>query len=234
MTFIYRKLIKIAVFLVLIIAVYIGICFKFPNLNFLAKKPMQIKETALIVQETKKIAQLFACQFYSEIAIDSTKYLYTDKIDHKKSLISFANLSKKVFDKKADLKESIKSYSRTQYKDSTAAKIVLIASGNCYAGTNLDKMKIISSIKDSIKLTIPNAQILNTVVNPSDFTIFYDDGNWSKEEVVSLKQRAREKINSFALNNKIIQKANDKTTKLLTSFLQSVGYKSVQIEFEDN
>ena len=95
-------------------------------------------------------------------------------------------------------------------------------------------MKIKSSVKDSITLTIPNAQILNTVVNPSDFTIFYDDGSWSKEEVISLKQKAREKIKSFALNNKIIQKANDKTIKLLTSFLQSVGYKSVQIEFEDN
>ena len=132
------------------------------------------------------------------------------------------------------MKESITSYSRTQYQDSTAAKIVLIASGNCYAGTDLDKMKIKSSVKDSITLTIPNAQILNTVVNPSDFTIFYDDGSWSKEEVISLKQKAREKIKSFALNNKIIQKANDKTIKLLTSFLQSVGYKSVQIEFEDN
>lgn len=210
MTFIYRKLIKIALFLVLLLAVYIGICFKFPNLNFLAKKPMQIKDTALIVQETKKIAQLFACKFYSEIAIDSTKYLYTDNIDYKKSILSF---------------------SRSNYKDSTAAKIVLIASGNCYAGTDLDKMKIISSVKDSIILTIPNAQILNTVVNPSDFTIFYDDGNWSKDEVTAVKQRARAKIKSFALNNKIIQKANEKTLKLLTSFLQSVGYKSVKIEF---
>ena len=233
MTFLYKKLIKIALLLVLIVAAYIAICIKYPNLNFLAKKPMQIKDTALLVQETKKIAQLFSSKFYSEIAIDSTKYLYTDEVDYKTSLLSLINTSKKVYNNKADLKESITSYSKTQYKDSTAAKIVLIASGNCYAGTDLDKMKIISSVKDSINLTIPNAQILNTVVNPSDFTIFYDDGNWSKEEVVDIKQRARKRIQSFALKNNIIEKANKRTLKLLTNFLESVGYKTIKIEFID-
>jgi len=233
MTFLYKKLIKIIVLLVLIVAAYVAVCIKYPNLNFLAKKQIQLKNTAVVVQETKKIAQLFSCKFYSEIAIDSTKYLYTDKVDYKNSLLSFINTSKKVYDKKADLKESMSSYSKTQYKDSIEAKIVLIASGNCYAGSDLDKMKIVSSVKDSINLTIPNAQILNTVVNPSDFTIFYDDGNWSKEEVVALKQRARKRIKSFALKNKIIDKANKRTLKLLTNFLESVGFKSVKIEFID-
>jgi hypothetical protein len=235
MTFLYKKIIKFFVFIILILAAYVGLIYKFPNLNFLEKKPIAIKDTGLIVQETKKIAQLFSCKFYSEIAIDSAKYSYTNKTDYKESIISLANLSKKVFDKKADAKESIKSYSTTKYKDSTlSAKIVLIASGSCYAGNDLDKLKIISSNKDSISVSIPHAKILNTIVNPSDFIIFYDDGNWTNDDVVAVKKRAREKIKTFALNNNIIEKANEKTLKLLTNFLQSLGYESVKVEFTNN
>lgn len=208
----YTKLIKIAVFLVLIIAAYVGLAYKFPNLNFLKKNEINIKDTKLVVEESKKIAQLFSSKYYSEIAIDSIKYITTEKIDLTKSILSLSN---------------------TSYKDSLETKLVIIATGNCYASNDLNKIKILKTTeKKSCHFIVPKAEITNTVINPSDFNIFYDGGNWSEKEVQLLKHRAVTKIKALALKNGIIEKANERTLKLLTNFLKSAEYEKIEIEFE--
>lgn len=208
----YTKLTQIVLILVLLIATYIGLAYKFPNLNFLSKKEISIKDTRLVVEESKKIAQLFSSKYYSEIAIDSSKFITTEKIDLKKSILSLTN---------------------TSYKDSLETKIVLIATGNCYASNNLNKIKIIKTPeKESCHLIVPKAEITNTVVNPSDFIIFFDGGNWSEKEVQQIKHRAVTKIKTLALKNGIIEKANGRTSKLLTDFLKTAEYKNIEIEFK--
>ena len=208
----YTKLTQIVLILVLLIATYIGLTYKFPNLNFLSKKEISIKDTKLVVEESKKIAQLFSSKYYSEIAIDSSKFITTEKIDLKKSILSLTN---------------------TSYKDSLETKIVLIATGNCYASNNLNKIKIIKTPKrESCHLIVPKAEITNTVINPSDFIIFFDGGNWSEKEVQQIKHKAVTKIKTLALKNGIIEKANERTSKLLTDFLKTAEYKNIEIEFK--
>jgi len=208
----YTKLIKIVVFLILIIATYVGLAYKFPNLNFLNKKEISIKDTKLVVEESKKIAKLFSSKYYAEIVIDSSKFITTEKIDLTKSILSLSN---------------------TSYKDSLETKLVLIATGNCYASNDLNKIKISKTTeKKSCHLIVPTAEITNTVINPSDFNIFFDGGNWSEKEVQQIKHRAVKKIKSLALKNGIIEKANERTLKLLTNFLKSAEYKNIEIEFK--
>ncbi|MCG8889020.1 DUF4230 domain-containing protein [Tenacibaculum finnmarkense] len=178
----------------------------------MSKKEINIKDTKLVVEESKKIAQLFSSKYYSEIAIDSSKFITTEKIDLKKSILSLTN---------------------TSYKDSLETKIVLIATGNCYASNNLNKIKIIKTPeKESCHLIVPKAEITNTVVNPSDFIIFFDGGNWSEKEVQQIKHKAVTKIKTLALKNGIIEKANERTSKLLTDFLKTAEYKNIKIEFK--
>jgi len=210
MIYIYSKLIKFSVFIVLITACCYGLITKFPNLNFLKTKPITLKNTALIIEESKKIAELFSAKYYSEIVIDSTKYVLTNKTNLKESILSLKNIS---------------------YQDSIKTEIVIIAKGNCFAGNNLDNIKIDKKI-DTCSLTLPNAIILNTVVNPSDFDLFYDGGNWSKDEVQLIKEKASLEIKNFAIKNGILDKANQRTEKLLTDLLKSVGFKKVIIKFE--
>lgn len=207
----YTNLIKIAITLTVLIGVYIGLSYKFPDLNFLTKKEINIKDTKLVIEESKKIAQLFSSKYYSEIAIDSIKYIKIEKVDLTKSILSLSN---------------------TTYKDSLETKIVLIASGNCYASNNLNNIKVIkTSDKQTCHLIVPKAEIINTVINPSDFNIFYDGGNWTEKEVQELKHRAVTKVKSLALKNGIIEKANERTSKLLTNFLKSADFKNIVIEF---
>lgn len=148
------------------------------------------------------------------MVIDSTKYITVDKIDIKKSILSLSNSS---------------------YKDSIKTKIVFIVSGNCYAGNELNKIKIIkTNEKKACHLILPNAKILNAVINPSDFNLFFDGGNWSEKEVQQIKSNAVKKIKLLAIENGIIKKANERTTKLLNNFLNSVGYEKITIEFKND
>jgi len=209
---IYTKIAKIVIVIVLLIVTYIGLAYKFPNLNFLSRKEISIKDTKLVVEESKKIAKLFSARYYSEIAIDSSKFIISEKID---------------------LTNSILSLSKSSYKDSLETKIVLIAKGNSYASNDLNKIKIIKTPKkESCHLILPRAEITNTVINPSDFSIFFDGGNWSEKEVQQVKQRAVTKIKLLALKNGILERANERTSKLLTGFLKSAAYKDIVIEFE--
>jgi len=209
---IYTKIAKIVIVIVLLIGTYIGLAYKFPNLNFLSRKEISIKDTKLVVEESKKIAKLFSARYYSEIAIDSSKFIISEKID---------------------LTNSILSLSKSSYKDSLETKIVLIAKGNSYASNDLNKIKIIKTPKkESCHLILPRAEITNTVINPSDFSIFFDGGNWSEKEVQQVKQRAVTKIKLLALKNGILERANERTSKLLTGFLKSAAYKDIVIEFE--
>ena len=207
----FTKLTKTVVTLLLLIATYIGLSYMYPNLNFFKKKEVSIKDTKLVVEESKKIARLFSSKYYSEIAIDSSKYISTERIDLTKSILSFSNAS---------------------YKDSLETEIVLIATGNCYASNNLNNIKIIkTSEKDSCHLIVPKAVITNTIINPSDFIIFFDGGNWSEAEVQEIKHRAVTRIETLALSNRILEKANERTSKLLTDFLKAAEYKNIKIEF---
>lgn len=209
---IYTKIAKLVIIIVLLIATYIGLAYKFPHLNFLSRKEISIKDTKLVVEESKKIAKLFSARYYSEIAIDSSKFIVTEKIN---------------------LTNSILSLSKSSYKDSLETKIVLIAKGNSYASNDLNKIKIIKTPeKESCHLILPRAEITNTVINPSDFSIFFDGGNWSEKEVQQVKQRAVTKIKLLALKNGILERANERTSKLLNGFLKSAAYKDIEIEFE--
>ncbi len=212
MMIVYKKLIKYVSFILILIGLYIGLCYKFPNLSFLKNKPINIQDTKLVVEESKKIAQLFSAKYYAEIVIDSVRFIKKDRID---------------------IQNSILSLSSKHYKDSIKEEIVIIASGNCYAGNDLSKTEILKDDKkNTCHLIIPNAEVFNTVINPSDFNIFYEKGEWSKEDIQKVKSHGIDKIKKFALENGIIEKANNRTFKLLKDFLNTLGYENIKIEFK--
>ncbi len=209
----YVTIFKTVVLGLLVVGIYVGLSYKFTGLSFWKRKPVELKDTKVIIEDSKKIAQLFSAKYYAEIIVDSAKYVVKDKID---------------------LTKSIMSLSKTRYKDSIQTKIVLLAFGNCYAGNDLEKVEIKSDEKGlRCHLVIPSAKIYHTIINPSDFDLFHDEGNWSKEEVAELKKKAVQKVKDFALNNGIIKKANERTSKLLTDFLTLSGYKEVKIDFSE-
>lgn len=208
----YKLIFKLVISVVILVVLYIGLATMFPGLNFLKPKPLELKKTAVIIEESKNIAQLFSAVYYAEVVIDTTKLIVETKTDLTASLTSFGSV---------------------EYKDSTVTEIAIIGHGNCYAGNDLKKLQPEDIVfNDSVcTIKVPTAEIFNTVINPSEFDIFIDDGNWSPEDVQIFKQMAVKKIEDSALKSGIIEKANKRTKKLLHDFIQSLGFKKVNVEF---
>ena len=197
-----------------------GVAYNINSGNDNSKSEFKLQETALIIEESKKIAKLFTVSYYSEVVLDTNKVLY-DTSDN------YTNMMSNLFH---DDEHQEKSYD----VDSSLYELTIIANGTAYAGNDLSKISkqdIITS-DSSFTINIKSAEILSTVVNPSDFTIFVDEGKWSAEEVQVVKSIAVKKIENYALENGVLEKANTRTEEMLTEFLKSLGYKNIIINFK--
>lgn len=116
-----------------------------------------------------------------------------------------------------------------------ASKIVLIAKGQVMAGVDLKKLnnEDVMIKNDSISILFPPAQILNTILNPSDFETFDETGVWSSEEVNQVKVRIREKIIQRALEQNLLFKASERCKIIMENFLRNIGFTRIQITFKD-
>jgi len=213
----YKLIFKLVISVVVLIVLYIGFATMFPNMNFLKPKPLELKKTAVIIEESKNIAQLFSAVYYAEVVVDTTITKLED-LTHSAARNYIAGVS----------------FGTVQLEaDSLEYEFTIIGHGNCYAGNDLKKLQPENiEFNDSIcTIKIPKAEIFNTVINPSEFEIFIDDGGFSPQEVQKFKQMAVKKIEDSALNSGIIEKANKRTKKLLNDFILSLGFKKVNIEF---
>jgi ribosomal protein S4E len=115
---------------------------------------------------------------------------------------------------------------------SAVKKLVLIAKGKIYAGTNLKnlKNKDVTVIGDSISITLPKTSIIDAIVNPSDCEIFIENGNWSTIEVNNVKLEAKSKMQERALERNILEKASKKSALVIENFLRSIGFKKITIK----
>jgi hypothetical protein len=190
-----------------------GVTYTTNNSNKTNNK-FKLKESALIIEESKKIAKLFTMSYYTEVVIDTNKVFYDTSSSYISNLFSDEN------------KVNI---------DSTIYELTIIANGTAYAGNDLSAIS-----KSDIKITdssctidIQNSKIISTVINPSNFNIFIDEGEWKPEEVQKIKSFAVKKVNSYALNSNILEKANKRTEKLIVGFIKSLGFDVVNVNFID-
>jgi hypothetical protein len=113
-------------------------------------------------------------------------------------------------------------------------RFVLIVRGKCLAGTDLkeitDKDLIIKD--SSITVRIPKAKIISTIVNPSDFDIYIEEGEWKTSEVTKIKKYAVKRIEANVVKDGILIKAQDRTNLLLKNFFESIGFVNVTIEIK--
>ena len=174
-----------------------------PKLDMFESKEIKLRETPLILEDIKDIAELFTATAYEEIFIDTTK-----KVENSTLKMIFT------------------------LKKKHSERFVLIARGKCLAGTDLkeitDKDLIIKD--SSITVRIPKAKIISTIVNPSDFDIYIDEGEWKISEVTKIKNYAAKRIEANAIKDGILVKAQDRTNLLLKNFFESIGFVNVTIE----
>ena len=116
----------------------------------------------------------------------------------------------------------------------TEDQLIMIASGTCYAGTDLSQLKqedinIIDS--STVEISIPKAKILESIINPSGFKIFIAEGFWEKNynAVQKEKSEAVKALEKMASQSDILRKADIKAVSIMEKFMQSVGFENVKV-----
>ncbi len=211
---VFKLIITIVVILVVLVAGYWAIL----QTGLLGKteKQLTIDQTANVVAEIKKISEFTSACFYEEIVLKDAKASETTK---GKAVNAVTGLFQK--DK-----------SKAVAKD----ELIIVANGKVRAGFNLSKLTDEDVIvKDSVlTVYLPKAEIFDVIVNPSDFDIYIEEGKWSHDQVVTVENKAKAKIEADAKKENILKKATDSGVKKLTELFRSFGYKDVVVNIKEN
>lgn len=169
-------------------------------------KPVVIDETPVLIKDIKSIGQLITYSFYDEAVADSV-------ITTRGS--AFVN----AFNRLAPV----------PMLPTADKQLVLIGRGKVLAGIDLSLLTDTGLIikDDTITLILPKPQIFATILNPGDFETFIEQGNWTNEEVILVKLKARRKIEAHALQQNILEKAGTKAKEIFKNFFKNMGFKKV-------
>jgi len=175
--------------------------------NIFKPKAVQIDNTPILITEIKSLAQLMTNTVYDEVVIDSVKNTQPGLIG------------------------KILSYASPLPVHGSYSELVLIAKGKVIAGTNLQELteKDFTVVEDSVSVTVPSATILDIITNPSDIETFSETGNWTPNEITIVKLQAKKKLVYRALEQNILQKANQQSLLLIDKFLRAAGFEKVTV-----
>jgi hypothetical protein len=170
--------------------------------DLFTKKQLKIDETPILVKEIRGLAEMATVTSFDEVVVDSV----------------FA-------DPAGILLRSI-----TGFGDGYN-RLVLVVSGKVVAGTDLSALTDSSFyvFKDSVRLTLPGAKVLQVTVNPSDVSTFKEEGKWSTDAFEKVKIKAREKMRDRAMQQGIIGRADKRSVAIMERFLSQAGFKKVKI-----
>lgn len=176
--------------------------------NPFAEQQVLIDDTPILIREINALAKLMTITYTDEVVKDTAK--------PGNGLPSLAPLGAG-----AILRPSMD-------------RLVIIGRGKVIAGTDLKKLDSTDFMKrgDTLQIRIPHAQILETILNPSDFEIFDMKGDWNESEITCLKVNVRNEINRRATSQGILKSADDRSRMILEGFLKNTGYPYVQIRFD--
>ena len=113
----------------------------------------------------------------------------------------------------------------------TSKEIVIIAKGKVRAGFDLSKVTEdkINIKNDTIGITLPEPEIFDVIINPSDYEMYIEEGKWSHEEVTALQTNYRAQLLAKANDAGILNKAKEAGKKRFESLFQTFGFSVVEL-----
>ena len=184
----------------------------FPSLgNLFASKAVVIDETVTIVKEIKPLAQLVTVSAYDEIVVDSS-VIMSGRTTLFQPLLPMVIPPGRFLDK----------------------SIVIIGKTVTHVGIDMEKLRAedIHTTKDSIYITLPKAQILDIILNPSDVEIFIEKGDWDNTTITNLKNKIDSIAEQHALQKGLLIESEKKAVDIMTRFFAVTG-KKVQVDFRE-
>ncbi len=168
-------------------------------------KPVVIADTPVLITEMKELAELFSVSQYHEVIVDST-ISEKSQLDQAFALLDFDTY--------------------------TERSVVYIAHGKVYAGFDLSALHDSSLVvKDSVlTIKLHSPEIMDVIVNPNDFALFEQTGEWSFDELTAIKARAKDMIRRRAIESSILERSEKAGVESLKAFYSSMGFKKVDVE----
>jgi|688.fasta_scaffold03154_8 hypothetical protein len=173
--------------------------------NVFRSKPVMVENTPVLIKEIREMTQLISVTSYDEVVVDSAK---SSSMDIVKALTGVSTPLSPPMD-----------------------RIVIVAKGSVQAGTNL-RFLTESNIYvegDSVAVQLPEAEILEVIVNPSGFSTFTETGIWSPDAVNLVKTKAKKVMEQRAVGKNILGIAEQRARLLMENFLRAAGFKKVTI-----
>ena len=175
------------------------------NINFLGISEVKIDDTANVVEKIKKISEFTTACYYEEFVL-------------------------KVEKKDASKLEGVAKFVKVQ-ADSTLNEIVILSKGTVRAGYNLSKISATDLIisNDTITISLPEPEIFDVILNPSDYEFFVREGKWSHEEITAIQSTAKDRVLNDAMNAGILEKADVVGKERIQGLFKTFGFNVVQV-----
>ena len=168
---------------------------------------LKIEDTANIVEKVRKISEFTTSCYYEEYVIKSEK----NEVQETKNLFGISS------------------------EKNIHHEVVITVKGSVRAGFNLSKLSENDFVVhgDSIDVKIPAPEIFDVISNPSDYTIFAEEGKWSHEEIVALQSNAKTRTLNNAIQSGVLAKANTNGKEHIINLFKAFGFNVVNVILEE-
>ena len=117
--------------------------------------------------------------------------------------------------------------------DSTkVGTIVFIVKSKVRAGFDLSKIEegdlVVSG--DTLAIKLPEIEIFDIVANPSDWEIFYREGDWEDNEIRTIQTMAKADIKNDAIAYGLLEKAESFGKESLIALFKTFGFSEVILQ----
>jgi hypothetical protein len=190
-----------------------------------ANRKLEIEKTSNIIAEIKKIAEFTTVCFYEELVIQDIKYKYEERKVYKKS--------DNWYKRQLGLDKTV---TGVQIDSTEIGKIAIIAKGKVRAGLNFSKLteNDFRVSNDTLYATLPQAEIFDIIINPSDIEFFHRKGNfWDNEGIAALVNKGKNIMYEHAMKENILEKANKYGVEKMSNIFKSFGYKEVVVSIKE-
>ena len=215
--------IVIAIVAILVLSVALdGFLNKFSFLNKfkgLFAHELSIDKTANVVTQIKEISEFTTACYYEELVIQKEKYSIKEK-----------NAESSVWNKVKQMAGVDVGEEEPAAPDSTLdGKLVLIVKSKVRAGYDLSKVEEndIVFAGDTLSIKLPEPEIFDVIVNPSDWEIYYRKGDWADEEIRNIQSGAKDEIKQDAIDYGLLEKAVSSGKESLKSLFKTLGVSEV-------
>ena len=108
-------------------------------------------------------------------------------------------------------------------------EIVLIGKGIVRAGFDLAKLTedALTAHGDTLEIRLPDVEVFDVILNPSDFSIEYEDGTWDNETLKPIKAEAKKQLEANAIASGILKKADESGRRHLKNLFATFGYNEI-------